>query len=177
MCLYLIRLLQKTPRVIPNNIKFETDRSVSSESREMNLNIQGEHKLFLQIYLRIKHYEKREAHSFAHHLRYIQCFTEYLVCGSNPALKGKVKCTLVQALRLCTGCTAHRKSRSIALPFHDHGTRRGGGQRHALAALYPQKRPGTHCTGGWVGPRAGLDRCGKSRPQRDFFFFCIRSPE
>ena len=35
----------------------------------------------------------------------------------------KVKCTLVQALRLCTGRTAHRGSRGIALPFHDHGTR------------------------------------------------------
>jgi hypothetical protein len=32
------------------------------------------------------------------------------------------------------------------------------GQHHAPAALYPQgKDPGTHCTGGWVGPRAGLD--------------------
>jgi len=30
-------------------------------------------------------------------------------------------------------------------------------QRHALAALYPRERPGTHCTVGWVGPRAGLD--------------------
>ena len=39
----------------------------------------------------------------------------------------KVKCTLVQALRLCTGRTAHRGSRGIALPFHDHGTRRGWG--------------------------------------------------
>jgi hypothetical protein len=29
--------------------------------------------------------------------------------------------------------------------------------------LYPRERPGTHCTGGWVGPGAGLDRCGKSR--------------
>ena len=38
-----------------------------------------------------------------------------------------VKCTLVQALRLCTGRTAHRGSRGIALPFHDHGTRRGWG--------------------------------------------------
>ena len=38
------------------------------------------------------------------------------------------------------------------------------GQHHAPAALYPQERPGTHFTGGWVGPRAGLDRCGKSRP-------------
>jgi len=41
------------------------------------------------------------------------------------------------------------------------------GQCHAPAALYPQERPGTHCTEGWVGPRAGLDRCGKSRPHRD----------
>jgi hypothetical protein len=40
-------------------------------------------------------------------------------------IEGKVKCTLVQALRLCTGCTAYRGSRGIALPFHDHGTRRG----------------------------------------------------
>jgi hypothetical protein len=38
----------------------------------------------------------------------------------------KVKCTLVQALRLCTGRTAHRGSRGIALPFHDHCTRSGG---------------------------------------------------
>ena len=39
------------------------------------------------------------------------------------------------------------------------------GQRHAPAALYPRERPGT---GGWVSPRAGLDRCGKSRPQPGF---------
>ena len=31
------------------------------------------------------------------------------------------------------------------------------GQQHIPAALYPQERPGTHCTGGWVCPRAGLD--------------------
>jgi hypothetical protein len=38
-------------------------------------------------------------------------------------------CTLVQALSLCTGRTAHSGSRGIhvALPFHDHGTRRGLG--------------------------------------------------
>jgi len=45
------------------------------------------------------------------------------------------------------------------------------GQRHATAAPYPRERPGTHCTGGWVGPRAGLDWCGKSRLTR------IRSPD
>jgi hypothetical protein len=33
--------------------------------------------------------------------------------------------------------------------------------------LYPLgKRPVTCCTGGWVGPRAGLDGCGKSRSQK-----------
>ena len=32
-----------------------------------------------------------------------------------------------KALRLCTGRTAHRGSRGIALPFHDHGTRREWG--------------------------------------------------
>ena len=44
------------------------------------------------------------------------------------------------------------------------------GQRHALATLYPRERPVTHFTGGWVGPRAGLDG-GKSRPTG------IRSPD
>ena len=33
--------------------------------------------------------------------------------------KVKVKVTLVQALRLCTGRKAHRGSRGIALLFHD----------------------------------------------------------
>jgi len=41
------------------------------------------------------------------------------------------------------------------------------GQRHALAALYPRERPGTHCTGGWVSHRTGLYRGGKFRPYRD----------
>jgi len=30
--------------------------------------------------------------------------------------------------------------------------------------LYPLERPGTYCIRGWVGPRVGLDGCGKSRP-------------
>jgi hypothetical protein len=40
-----------------------------------------------------------------------------------------------------------------------------GGQRHAPAAL-TRERTGTHCIGGWVTPRAGLDGCGKSRPHQ-----------
>jgi hypothetical protein len=42
-----------------------------------------------------------------------------------------------------------------------------GRQRHTPAALPPGKRPGTHCTGGWVGPRADLEGYGKSRLHRD----------
>jgi len=37
----------------------------------------------------------------------------------------KIKCTLVQALRLCTGRTVHSGNRGISLIFLDHGTRRG----------------------------------------------------
>ena len=43
-----------------------------------------------------------------------------------PKFKSKkVKCTLVQALRLRTGRTANWGSRGIALPFLDNGTGRG----------------------------------------------------
>ena len=38
--------------------------------------------------------------------------------------------------------------------------------------LYSRERPGTHRMGGWVGPRAGLDGCRKSRPPPGF-----RSPD
>jgi len=41
------------------------------------------------------------------------------------------------------------------------------GQGQEPAALYPRERTGIHCTGGWVDPMAGLERCGKSRPHRD----------
>jgi hypothetical protein len=42
------------------------------------------------------------------------------------------------------------------------------GQRQVPAALPPQKRPSNHCTGGWLGPRAGLDGCGKFHPPPGF---------
>jgi len=32
----------------------------------------------------------------------------------------------------------------------------GGGLAPRPGRLYPRERPGTHCTGGRVGPRAGL---------------------
>jgi hypothetical protein len=49
--------------------------------------------------------------------------------------------------------------RCIALPFvHPRPWEGVGGQRHAIAALTTAKGLNTHCTGGWVGLRAGLDR-------------------
>jgi len=47
-----------------------------------------------------------------------------------------------------------------------------GSQRHTTAALPQGKGPGTHCIGGWVGPRVSLDGCGKTRPPVG-----IRSPD
>jgi hypothetical protein len=39
------------------------------------------------------------------------------------------------------------------------------GQHHTPAAFYPGERtPGTHCTGGWVGPSAGLDTETRGNP-------------
>jgi hypothetical protein len=73
----------------------------------------------------------------------------------------KVKYTHVQVLRPIGGVKVqHYSFMSTAL----EGVR---GQRHAPAAFYPRERAGIHSTGGWVGPRAGLDKCGKSRPHRD----------
>ena len=42
-----------------------------------------------------------------------------------------------------------------------------GGQRHATAALLLVNRPNTRCTGGGVGPMAGLDSCGNPCPDWD----------
>jgi len=57
-------------------------------------------------------------------------------------MKVKVKCTLVQALRLCTGRAAHRGSRGISLPFDDHGARRGSGVSVTPRPLFtPGKEP------------------------------------
>ena len=54
--------------------------------------------------------------------------------------KGKVKCTLVYAPRLCTGRMAHTGSRGTALLFLDHGTRRGEGSASCPGrSLIPEK--------------------------------------
>jgi len=68
---------------------------------------------------------------------HLSAVTDRLSARDMLKTKGKkVKCTLVQALRLCTGRTAHRVSRGIALLFHDHGTRRGWGVSVTLRPLF-----------------------------------------
>ena len=42
-----------------------------------------------------------------------------------------------------------------------------GGQRHAPTKLLPGERFGTHYTGGWMDPRAGVDGCGIAQPHQD----------
>jgi hypothetical protein len=63
---------------------------------------------------------------------------------------------------------AQRVDRGIALPFRDLGARRVCVVSITPRPLYPLERPGTHCTGGWMGPRTGLDVCEKSRLHRDW---------
>ena len=75
--------------------------------------------------------------------------------------KGKGKVTPLQARLWPRGGQRY----STTLP-RTRRQKKVSGQRHAPAAIYPRERPGTHCTGGWVGPRAGLDD-GKTRPHRD----------
>ena len=68
-------------------------------------------------------------------------------CQLSPLLQSmiknvKVKVTLVQALKLCTGRTAHRGSRGIALRFHDHSTGMGWGVSVTPRSLFtPGKDP------------------------------------
>jgi len=51
--------------------------------------------------------------------------TSDLLTSISTKVKGKVKCNLVQTLRLFTGRTAHRGCRHIDLLFLDHGIRSG----------------------------------------------------
>ena len=43
-----------------------------------------------------------------------------------------------------------------------------GDQDHVQAALPLGNKPDTHFTGGWMGPKADLDGCGKCRPPPGF---------
>jgi hypothetical protein len=64
----------------------------------------------------------------------------------------------------------------LVLLFFVHlGTKWGERSKPRPGRLYPRERPGTHCTGGWVGIEAGVERSGKSRPHRDLTFQPVAS--
>ena len=54
-----------------------------------------------------------------------------------------------------TGRKRPEGEQRLALPYATRGW---------MANATPHERVGIHCTGGWVGPTADLDGCGKSRP-------------
>jgi hypothetical protein len=70
-------------------------------------------------------------------------------------------------VRPITGPEGPEGGRGIVLLIRDLGARRGWVVSTTHRPLYPRERPGARCTGGWVGPRAGLRVCEKSRPHRD----------
>jgi hypothetical protein len=58
-------------------------------------------------------------------------------------------------------------TRGKALLILNLGARRGWVVIITPRPLYLRERPGNHCTGDWVGPRAGLDVCKKYRRHRN----------
>jgi hypothetical protein len=54
-----------------------------------------------------------------------------------------------------------QRGRCIALLFLQHRRWMRRVVNATTQPLYPREISGTHCIGGWVDPRAGLDGCGK----------------
>ena len=74
-----------------------------------------------------------------------------------------VKVTLQQATK------GHRESRGIAqTPSLTSALEAGGWPTPRPGGFTPRERPDTHCTGDWVGPKAGQGGCEKSRPLPGF---------
>ena len=88
-----------------------------------------------------------------------QC--SFITIASMTIHKVKVKCTLVQALRFCTGRTARRGSRGVALLFLDHDTRRWWVVSATPRPLFTHGKDPVPIV---QEAGAGLDRCWKSRP-------------
>jgi hypothetical protein len=83
-------------------------------------------------------------------------------CGTSNVHVEVATCTLSGLLHhpkanftLDQATKAQRGSRVIALTLSLTSAQDAvGGEHHAPAALPPGKRPGTHCIGDWVGPKA-----------------------
>ena len=82
--------------------------------------------------------------------------------------KSKVKCTLVQTLRLCTDHTAHRGNRSIAVSFLDHGTRRGEGSASLPGCFLPPGKTRYPLYRRLGGPQGWFEQVRKISPPLGF---------
>ena len=98
--------------------------------------------------------------------------TCFEVCHVESSNSGKIK-SILGRFHPFTGHEGPQGEQRYSSTLFQTSTLEGvRGQRHAQAAPYPRERPGTHCRGGWVGLRSGLDWRGKSRPHTG-----IRSPD
>jgi len=100
--------------------------------------------------------------------------------------KKNVKCTLVQALRLCTDRTAYRGSRGVALLLLDHGIIKGWGVSVTPRPLFtPGKEPvpivqeagwapGPVWTGAEISPPTGIRS--PDRPARSQSLYRLSYP-
>ena len=87
---------------------------------------------------------------------------QFVRCSQLSTVKYKVEFTLEQATN------SQRGSRGYLYSIFNLGPRLvEDGQHHAPAA-WPLGRHGTHCVGGWVGPRAGSWRVRKISPTPGF---------
>jgi hypothetical protein len=77
-------------------------------------------------------------------------------------------CSLVQALRLSTGRTANRGNRSIALLFHDNGTRGGPGVSVTLWPLFTRGKTRYPLYRRLGGPQGCSGHVRKISPPRGF---------
>jgi len=69
---------------------------------------------------------------------------------------------------ICHTVTANLPPKLPRYPFMTTALEGVRSQLHAPAALYPRERARTYSTRGWVGPMAGLEGWGKSRPPPGF---------
>jgi hypothetical protein len=111
------------------------------------------HTVILMLLINHKNYTKRSAGFYITH----QCRTLKRGISFALALRVRVTCMLLRIIKftLLQASWPWRGGRGIALPILNLGTRRGWVVSTTPPPFYPRERPGTHCTGGWVGPTAG----------------------
>ena len=103
------------------------------------------------------------------HNIYSKTRKNYIYFGNISRHKAKVKVILVQALRLCTGPTAHRGSRGIAVLFHNQRHQKWVRvQRHAAAGLYPRGKTQYPLYRGLGGPQGRSGQVRKVSPPPRF---------